>query len=81
MSQIIELKNYKVVNTEDKEAAIRAVSFPVGRSRMAFTHEGNTVETERDAIFRLDGAEGPEVLGYASRVQADPPRRRPPGCF
>lgn len=66
MSKIIELKNYKILNTEDKNAAIEAVTFPVGRSRMAFTHEGQSVETQRDAIFRLDGSEGPEILGYTS---------------
>jgi hypothetical protein len=66
MSQIIELKNYKVLETEDQQAAIQAVTFPVTRARMNFTHNGQNMETERDAIFRLDGQEGPQILGYAS---------------
>jgi hypothetical protein len=66
MSNVVELKNYKVLETEDRNSAINAVSFPVSRSPMTFNHDGQVVETQREAIFRLDGEEGPTILGYTS---------------
>jgi hypothetical protein len=56
------VKNAELPRTRQNQA-VEAVTFKIERHRMQIPFNGQMVNTDRDAIVRVDGQE-PEVLGY-----------------
>jgi hypothetical protein len=67
MSQIIEIKNYRTLDSTNREKALEQVDFAVHRAPMKFNlNADEAFETEREAIFKMGDSGKPEILGYAS---------------
>jgi hypothetical protein len=66
-NQVIEIKNYRTLDSSDRDNALAQVDFKVQRSPLTFVGPTGSLEkTERDTIYRVDDGKV-QVLGYASK--------------